>query len=127
MKDGEKYLKGNKKCLIVFTIIFLLYICYCICLTPSYILEKCLKYNDVPWTIINVFFKNSVIRNFYLKLRYKIPDFTPLPAFLINVGNIVWGFVRYKKKWWYYLILVLSILCSVLLLDYYEIYTYDDV
>ena len=126
MKDGEKYLKGNKKCLIVFTIIFLLYICYCICLTPSYILEKRLLYNSPPWTSINAYFKRSILKSLYLWLRYKIPDFTLIPAFLINAGNMVLGFVRYKKKWWYYLLLAVSVLCSVLLLDYYVIYN-DDV
>jgi hypothetical protein len=86
-----------------------------------------LEYNDVPWTKINKFFKESVIRDFYLWLRYKIPAYTIIPAFLINVGNMILGFKYYKKKWWYYLILVLSIICSILLLDYYTIYNYDDV
>ena len=83
-------------------------------------------YNDIPWTTIDGFFIKSFIKDVYDWLIYKIPDFTLIPAFLINVGNMVLGFVRYKKKWWYYLLLAVSVLCSVLLLDYYVIYN-DDV
>ena len=116
----------NKK-YVVFIIISLIFIVYCICIVPSYILEKWLKYNDAPWTTIDSFFMESCIKNIYEWLTYKIPDFTLIPAFVINAGNMVFGFIHYKKKWWYYLILAVSMLCSVLLLDYYEIYTYDDV
>lgn len=126
MKNGAIPSMINKKYVILFFIISLLYFGYCICIIPSYLLEKCLKYNDIPWTTIDGFFIRSFIKDVYDWLIYKIPDFTLIPAFLMNAGNMVWGFVRYKKKWWYYLLLAVSVLCSVLLLDYYAIYN-DDV
>ena len=98
MKDGEKYLKGNKKCLIVFTIIFLLYICYCICLTPSYILEKRLLYNSAPWTSINAYFKRSILKSLYLWLRYKIPDFTLISCIFDKCRKYGLGFCTLQEK-----------------------------
>ena len=117
----------NKKYIIILFIVSLFYFCYSICFIPSYLLEKCLAYNDAPWTTIDGFFIKSQIRDIYKWLIYKIPDYTIIPAFIVNVGNMILGFKYYKKKWWYYLIFILSVMCSILLLDYYTIYNYDDV
>ena len=119
--------KKDKNYLLIFLSIVLLCIIYCICIFPSYVLEKKLMYNDMPWTSINAHFKHSNLKRIYLWLRYKIPEETIFPVILINIGNAIFGFIKFKNKWWYYLILAISILCSVFLLDYYEIYTYDDV
>ena len=50
-----------------------------------------------------------------------------LPCYNFKRGKHDIRIYSLQKKWWYYLVLALSILCSFLLLDYYEIYTYDDV
>ena len=72
-------------------------------------------------------FNTKFIKEFSNYFVFKIPEWTMLIAVIVNVINIFFGFKNYKKKWWYYLILVLSIICSILLLDYYSIYNYDDV
>jgi hypothetical protein len=127
MNTGNPNLKNNKIIIAIFLIIFWLFFIYCICIIPSYLFEKSMGYNTQPWAYFNYNLYHSFIGNIYDKLIYKIPDYTIIPAFIVNVGNMILGFKYYKKKWWYYLILVLSIMCSILLLDYYTIYNYDDV
>ena len=127
MKSGNQNLKNNKTIVTIFLSLFFIYLIYCICIIPSYLFERSMGYITQPWARIDHYLYNSPIGSIYSWLYYKIPDFTLIPAFIVNAGNMVFGFVNYKKKWWYYLILAVSILCSVLLVDYYDIYTYDDV
>ena len=124
MKTGNRNSENNM--IALFWALFWGYLAYNLCIIPSYLLERSMEYSSQPWAYIDHVLYNSYIGVFYSWLYYKIPDFTLIPVFLINVGNMVLGIVRYKKKWWYYLLLAVSVLCSVLLLDYYVIYN-DDV
>ena len=127
MKTGNQNLKNNKKIIeAVFLSLFFMYFIYCVCIIPSYLLERSMGYVTQPWASIKYKLHTSFIGPLFSWLYYKIPDFTLIPAFVVNAGNMVLGFVRYKKKLWYYLLLAVSVLCSVLLLDYYVIYN-DDV
>ena len=122
----------NNKCKIVFIVLIILFVTLFFCHMPGYILEKCLGYPDEMyykfWKPLNNFLHGDKVLNYlYHLVLYKIPAWTIYPVIILNAANMIFGFIHYKKKWWYYLVLALSILCSVLLLDYYEIYTYDDV
>ena len=128
MKTGNQNLKINNHIIeAIFGALFFIYLIYSVCIIPSYLLERSMGYVTQPWASIKYKLHTSFIGPLFSWLYYKIPDFTLIPAFVVNAGNMAFGFIHYKKKWWYYLILAVSILCSVLLLDYYEIYTYDDV
>ena len=53
-------------------------------------------------------------------LLYRIDYRTIMSVVILNAANMIFGFINYKK-WWYYLILMISILFSILLHDYYAI------
>ena len=76
-------IKTEKKHVIIFVSIIILCLIYCFCIIPSYILEKLLMYNDAPWSLYEAIFTESIIKNLYLWLRYKIPDETILPVILM--------------------------------------------
>ena len=116
----------NHKYKIVFIVLIILFFTLFLCHMPGYILEKCLGYPDEMyytfWNPLDNFLRSNKVLNYlYHLVLYKISSWTIYPAVILNAGNMVFGFIHYKKKWWYYLILAVSILCSVLLLDYYDI------
>ena len=121
----------NNKCKIVFIVLIILFVTLFFCHMPGYILEKCLGYPDKMyynfWNPLDNFLRGNKVLNFlYHLVLYKIPTWTIYPTVLINTANMIIGFKCYKKKWWYYLLFAISVMCSVLLLDYYAIYN-DDV
>lgn len=110
----------------VFIVIFFV---YCLCLLPEYLLDKSWEYpNDKVWNPINDFVRDNAVLNYFRSIVFnKIPESTIPPAIILNAGNMIFGFINYKKKWWYYLILIVSILCSVILYDHYIMFFYSDV
>ena len=122
----------NHKYHIVFAALIILFFVLFSFHMPGYILKKCLGYPDqmyyIFWNPLDNFLRgNKVLNYLYHLVLYKIPTWTIFPAVFINMANMIIGFKYYGKKWWYYILLVISVLCSIMLLDYHTIYNYDDV
>ena len=69
-------------------------------------------------------YKSEIIYNFFWHWVNKISEWTLVTSFVVNIANMVFGFINFKKKWWYYVILLISILLSVILIDcWWMLYT----
>lgn len=64
---------------------------------------------------------NYGLRTYYRFMRDNLPDSFILLAIILNIINMIFGFVNYKTKWWYYVILVITIVMSIILWDCFYI------
>lgn len=116
--------RTNKIILIVLLVLYFLFFIYTF---PTYIERKCFGYSpSVMWFKISNLFLNGppILEKYYRLLRDKVPQNTILVSVILNIGNMVFGFINFKKKWWYYVILLISILLSVILIDcWWMLYT----
>ena len=110
----------------IFWIFLILYFIYFLCFVPGDILSHTSDYlNDfqcIFWTSLENFFeKNVVLNHFYHLVIFKIPDWTIIPMLIVNAANMALGFTQYKKRTWFYILLVLIIITSLILCDYFYI------
>lgn len=111
--------RTNKIILIVLLVLYFLFFIYTF---PTYIERKCFGYSpSVMWFKISNLFLNGppILEKYYRLLRDKVPQNTILVSVILNIGNMIFGFIHFKKKWWYYLLLFISIVISIILKDCY--------
>ena len=110
----------------IFWIFLILYFIYFLSFIPGYILTHTLDYLEEEqyrfWESLDkVFQKNKILNYFYYLVIFKIPDWTIIPMLIVNAANMALGFTQYKKKAWFYILLVLIIITSLILCDYFYI------
>ncbi|MBR4022501.1 MAG: hypothetical protein IKI94_07910 [Ruminococcus sp.] len=69
---------------------------------------------------------NYGLRTYYRFMRDNLPDSFILLAIILNIINMIFGFVNYKTKWWYYVILIITVIMSIMLWDCFYILIHQD-
>ena len=110
----------------LFWIFLIIYFIYFLSFIPGYILTHTLDYLEEEqyrfWESLDkVFQKNKILNYFYYLVIFKIPDWTIIPMLIVNAANMALGFTQYKKRAWFYILLVLIIITSLILCDYFYI------
>lgn len=111
----------------IFLSISIICIIGAILLFPKYIHLKFLSGTNSDFILkIHLIFINDTygLKKYYQTMRNNIPDQFIIIEQIINIINMIWGFIYFKKRWWYYVILLISILISVMLIDcWWMLYT----
>ena len=110
-----------------FYFFFVVYIVLFILFFPKFIHYKWLENSDlILLKKIHALFHNDFCgtQKYYRTMRNIMPEFLIPYSVIFNAGNMIFGFVNFKKKWWYYLMLIISVLCSILLIDCFIMYCY---
>ena len=115
----------TKKTTLVFIIISILYFLFVLLCFPTYSQLKFMSWqgheDDIWINIRDIVINNCFLFGVHKALRHKIPDWSMLIAIMINVFNMLLGFINHMKKWWYYLLLLISVLVTVVLIDCYNL------
>lgn len=113
----------TKKMNLIFFSIFILYLIFLILCFPTYSQLKFLSWygpkDDIWLYIREIVIHNDFLFKFHKALRHRIPDWSMPVAIVINLLNMIFGFINYKKKWWYYIILLISVFVTTMLIDCY--------
>lgn len=108
MKTGNQNLKNNKKIIeAVFLSLFFMYFIYCVCIIPSYLLERSMGYVTQPWASIKYKLHTSFIGPLFSWLYYKIPDFTAYSCIFDKCRKYGFGICTLQEK-----VVVLSLVGS---------------
>ena len=111
----------------IFLSISIICIIGAILLFPKYNHLKFLSGTNSDFLLkIHLIFINDTygLKKYYQTMRNNIPDQFIIIEQIINIINMIWGFIYFKKRWWYYVILLISILISVMLIDcWWMLYT----
>ena len=113
----------------IFIIVLIIYLIFFVLTIPTYVSLKVMSFSDEPFYnlcsyIFSAINKSEIIYNFFWHWVIKISEWTLVTSFVVNIANMVFGFINFKKKWWYYVILLISILLSVILIDcWWMLYT----
>ena len=110
-----------------FYFFFIVYIVLFILFFPKFIHYKWLENSDlILWKKIHSLFHNDFCgtQKYYRTMRNIMSEFLIPYSVIFNAGNMIFGFVNFKKKWWYYLMLIISVLFSILLIDCFIMYCY---
>lgn len=123
----------NNRKKIIFSLVFAIFVIYFIFCLPTYVGSKFLSipYVSFPflWEKLFLFLfrtdKIGSLPNFTKTFTYfvlhKVPLWSTPITIIANAINMIFGFKLFKKKWWFYLILFLSILLTIVLIDYYRL------
>ena len=87
---------------------------------PKYIHLKFLSGTNSDFLLkIHLIFINNTygLKKYYQTMRNNIPDQLLIIEIIINIINMIFGFIYFKNRWWYYVILLICILISVMLID----------
>lgn len=123
----------NNRKKIIFSLVFAIFVIYFIFCLPTYVGSKFLSipYVSFPflWEKLFLFlFRTDKIgrlpnftKTFTYFILHKVPLWSTPITIIANAINMIFGFKLFKKKWWFYLILFLSILLTIVLIDYYRL------
>ena len=123
-------MKNKNVYIIIFSFIIISFIAFFVYSTPTYVHLKALGWSgpkdDILWCISDFFRSSELLYNYYCHLRNKTSINMIIIALVVNMANMIFGFINYKKKWWYYLILVITIIMSIMLWDCFQILIHED-
>lgn len=109
----------------LFWIILLLYFVYFLCCIPKYILYHVLAnpmYHELNYnfwdSIYRLILSSNVLSKIYNRILFTIPNWTIIPMLVFNAGNMIYGYMLYRKKRGFFIVLAFVIITVLIMCDY---------